>query len=63
MLHRYKLTFSIEKKSNKDNQSGLIDTDKQVGSDKGGKVTMYVALIALATAVIKFGAVALPLLL
>jgi hypothetical protein len=60
MLHRYKLTFSFEKKSSKDNRSGSVDTNQQVGSDKGGKVTMYVALIALATAVVKFGAVILP---
>jgi len=63
MLHRYKLTFSFEKKSSKDSRSGSVDTDKQVGSDKGGKVTMYVALITLAAAVIKLGAVVLPLLL
>lgn len=61
MCIRYKLTFSFEKKSSKDNQSGLIDTDKQVGSDKGRKLTMYVALISLAAAVIKFGAVGLSL--
>ena len=63
MFHRYKLTFSIEKKSIKDNRSGLIDTDKQVGLDKVEKVTMYVALIYLASAVIKLGAVILPFLL
>jgi hypothetical protein len=63
MCIRYKLTFSFEKKSSKDNQSGLVDTDKRVGSDKGRKVTMYVALISLAAAVIKFGAVSLPFLL
>jgi type IV secretory pathway component VirB8 len=63
MRKRTKLTFSFEKKSNKDIQSGLIDTDKHIGLDKGRKMTMYVALISLISAVLKVGAVLLPFLL
>jgi hypothetical protein len=63
MNHRYKMTFSFEKKSSKDNRSGPVETDLRVGSDKGKNVTMYVALISLAAAVIKLGTVLLPQLL
>ncbi|GAB3401861.1 hypothetical protein NX774_13640 [Massilia agilis] len=56
---RYKLTFSFEKKSNQDIQSGLGETDKQVGMDKGKKLTMYLAVISLVAAVVRFSAVVL----
>jgi hypothetical protein len=59
---RFKLTFSIEKKSNQSNQSGLVRSEKRIGLNKSEKLTMYVALITLVAAVFKFGAVALNLL-
>jgi len=52
---RYTLTFSFEKKSSQIDGSGSVDKVKQVGLDKGVKVTMYVALITLVAAFLNFG--------
>lgn len=50
---QFKLTLSFQKKSNQVVLRGRIDSDTQVGSDKGQTVTMYVALIYLGAASIK----------
>jgi len=60
---RFKVTFSFEKKSNQIIQSGLTKSEQHIGWNKGRKVTMYLALMALITAAFKFGTVALKLMM